>query len=118
MEAVGGFALEDDILDAALGAEVAFFVGAAIFVDDKDIGLELVDGGDEVHDAMAAVDESILDIFDAFDHEESLLLGIDGFVVLVIEDGGIGADAHIEVAIGGSLFEEFDMAAMEEVVAA
>jgi hypothetical protein len=37
-------------------------------------------------------------------------------VVLVVQDGGVGADADIEVTVLGRLAEELDVTAVEEVV--
>ena len=97
-EAGVGGALEFDVLDAALGADAAFLVAAALGVDDEDVGLDEVKGGKEVDDSPTLVDIGGLDGLDVLDHEEAFFLGEHGLAVFVLEVGGVGADADVEVA--------------------
>ena len=108
--------MQHNVLDASLLAKLTFRFGGAVLVDHKDIGLQSVDSADEVHHAVAVVDEGIFHVTDGFHHEEALLFGIERLMVFVVQNGLIGADAHIEVAILRRLTEELDVAAVEEVV--
>lgn len=117
-ESFGGDALEDDVFDAVFTAEGAFGVAVAVFVDDEDVGTETLQVGGEVEVAAAAVDEGVVDVTDGLDHEEALGLGVGGVVMLELHDGGVGTDADVEVAVFCRLTEEFDVTAVEEVVAA
>ena len=112
---VGG-ALQLDVLDAALLAELTLLGTAALGIDDEDVGLDEVERGEEVDDAPTLVDIGFLDGLDIAYHKQTLLLREHGLAVLVLEVGGIGADAYIEVAKLGGLLKELDMAAMKEVV--
>ena len=112
-EACLGHSLQHDILYTSLLTELSLGFAATVFVDDEDIGLHTVDGVDEVHHAAASVDIGFLDVADGTDHIEAFLLGVDGLARLELLDGGIGADADIQVAIAGGLLEEGDVAAVE-----
>ena len=92
-----GGALELDILDAALLAELTLGVAAALGIDDEDVGLDEVQGGKEVDDSPTLVDIGFLGGLDVLDHEEALFLGEHGLAMLVLEIGGIGTDAYIEL---------------------
>ena len=100
-----------------LRAETALLLVAAVLVDDENVRPQPLHRGHEVHHAAAGVDEGILDIADALDHEKPLLLAVDGLVVLVSEDSGVGADADIEVAVFRRLAEELHVTAVEQVIA-
>ena len=117
-EALLGHALEHHVLDAALLADAALVVVAAVAVDHQDVGLHDVERGHEIQHSAAGVDVGVLHIADALDHEQALLLAIDRLVVLVAEDGGVGAYANVEVAVLRGLAEEFHVAAVEQVVTA
>ena len=112
------FAGEHDILYAVLFAELALILVATILVHNKDVWLQGLNSGHKIHHAAARIDKGILNITDALYHEQAFLLAVDGFVVLVAEDGGVGTDADIEVAIFRRLAEKFHMAAVQKVVAA
>lgn len=116
-EAFCGDALEDDVLDAVLTAEVSLGGAVAVFVDDEDVGTEALEVGGEVEVSAAAVDEGVVDVTDGLDHEEALGFGVCGVVVLELHDGGVAADADVEVAVFCRLTEELDVTAVEEVVA-
>ena len=113
----GGGALQYNVFDASLLAKLTFCFGGAVFVDHKDIGLQPVDSTDEVHHAVAVVDEGVFHVTDGLHHEEALLFGIERLMVFVVQDSLVGADAHIEVAILRRLAEELNVPAVEEVVA-
>ena len=85
---------------------------AAIAVHHQDIWLEGLHGGDKVHDAAAGIDERILYVADALDHEQALLFGIHRLMVLVFQDGCIGANSHVQVSILCRLTEEFYVTTM------
>ena len=112
MKAFVGGALQFDILDAALFAELTLGRAAAFGIDYEYIGLDQVECGDEVDDATAIVDIGFLDGLDILDHKQAFLLGEHGLTMLVLQVGGIGADAYIEVAKLGGLLEELDVTAM------
>lgn len=112
-----GGALELDVLDAALLAELTLSVAAALGIDDEDVGLDDIECGEEVDDSPTLVDIGFLDGLDVLDHEEALFLREHGLAVLVLEVGGIGADAYIELAKLRSLLEELYMTAMKKVIA-
>ena len=118
LQAGMGGALELDILDATLLAQLTLGGAAALGIDNEDIGLDEVERGDEVDDATTLVDIGLLDGLDIAHHEEALLLGEHGFAVLILEIGGIGTDTYIEVAKLRGLLEELDMTAMKEIIAA
>ena len=63
----------------------------------------------EVHHAVACINEGILHIFDAFDHEQALLLGIHRGTMFIPEVCFIRTYSHIQVTILGGLAEEFYM---------
>ena len=113
-----GHALKLDVLDAAVGAEAAFHVAAAVGVDHEDVGLHQIERIEKVEHAAAGVDVGIGDVADGLDHIEALLLGVDGLAVFQLLDGAVGAYAHVEVAVARGLLEEGHMARMEHVVAA
>ena len=97
LQACMGGALELDVLDAALLAELTLGVAAALGIDNEDVGLDEVQGGEEVDDSPTLVDIGFLDGLDVLDHEEALFLGEHGLAVLVLKVGGIGTDAYIEL---------------------
>jgi hypothetical protein len=92
-----GGALKLDILDAALLAELTLDVAAALGIDNEDVGLDEVQGRKEVDDSPTLVDIGFLDGLDVLDHEEALFLGEHGLAVLILEVGGIGTYAYIEL---------------------
>ena len=106
------------LLDASRLAELALGSAAALGIDDEDVGLHEVERGDEVDDATALVDVGFLHGLDVLYHEQAFLLGEHGLAVLVLQVGGIGANAYIEVTELGGLLEELHVAAMQEVVTA
>ena len=112
-----GGALELDVLDATLLAQLTLGVAAAFGIDNEDVGLDKVKCGKEVDDSSTLVDIGFLNGLDILDHEQTLLLGEHGFTVLVLEIGGIGTNTYIQVTKLGGLLEELYMTAMEEVVA-
>ena len=117
LEACVGGALELYILDAALFAELTFLGAATLGIDDEDVGLDEIERGDEVDDSTTLVDISFLDGLDILNHKQTLLLREHGLTVLVLEIGGIGTDAYIEVTKLGGLLKELHMSTMKEVVA-
>ena len=117
LEACVGGALKLYILDAALLTELTLGGTAALGIDDEDVGLDEVERGDEVDDTTTLVDISFLDGLDILNHKQTLLLREHGLTVLVLEIGGIGADAYIEVTKLGRLLKKLHMTAMKEVVA-
>ena len=104
--------MQHHVFDAALFAKTPFFVRRSVFVDHKDVGFEPVDGIHKIHHAIAVVDEGVLHIADGFHHEETFFFGIQRLVVFVVQDGLVGADADIEVAILRRLSEELDVTAV------
>lgn len=84
-----------------------------IGIHHKDIRLHHIHRRDKIHDAAALIDVSILHITDRLHHKETLLLRIERLMVLIAQDGLIGADAHIEVAILGSLSKKLNVAAVQ-----
>ena len=98
LEACVGGALQFYILYAALFAQLALLGAAAFGIDDKDVGLDNVERGNEVDDSPTLIDIGFLDGLDIAHHEEALLLWEHGFTVLILQIGGIGADADIEIA--------------------
>ena len=112
-----GGALKLDILYSALGTELTLGVAASLGIDDEDVGLDEVQGGEEVDDTTALVDIGFLDGLDILDHEQTLFLREHGLTVLVLQIGGIGTDTYIELAKLGGLLKELYMTAMKEVIA-
>lgn len=117
-ETLVGVALEHHVAYAALFAEQSFLFASTVGVHHEHVGLHDVEGGHEVHHAVARIDVGVLHIAYGLHHEEPLLFGIDGLVVLVVEDGLVGADANVEVTILGSLAKELDVSRVEQVVTA
>jgi len=105
-----GYALQHHIFYSVLLAELALVFVAAIAVHHQDIGSDSLHGGDKVHDAAALVDEGIFHVADALDHEQALLLGVDGLVVLILQNRCIGPNSHVQVPIFGRLSEELHVA--------
>ena len=93
---VGG-AFELDILDTSLLAELALGRAAAFGVDDEDVGLHDIEGGNEIDDSTTLIDIGLLDSLDIFYHKQTFLLGEHGFTVLIFQVGGIGTDAYVQV---------------------
>ena len=89
---------------------------AILYLNPVGLGPEGLDRGHKIHDAAACIDEGILDVADALDHEQAFLLGIDGLMVLVFQDGCIGANSHVQVAILGRLSEKLHMPAVQQVI--
>ena len=104
--------LQDDVLDSSVLAELSLGVAASVGVDYEDVGFDSVDSSDEVHDSVSVVDECVGDVSDGFHHEESFLLGVDGFVSFIVEDGLVASDSDVEVAVLCCLSEEFDVSAV------
>lgn len=117
LEAGVGGALKLDVFDAALAAELTLEVGAAVGVDDEDVGAHAVEGLEEVEHSAAGVDVGVLDVADGLDHVEPLALRVDGAAVLERGYGGVGPDADVEVAVAGGLLEEGHVARVEHIVA-
>ena len=107
---------QDDIFHAPLFADTPFVVVATIAVDHQNVGLHNVQRRQEIKDATALIDVGILHIADALHHEQSLLFGVDGLVVLIALDGLVGAYANIQITILSSLSEELHMSAVQQVV--
>ena len=117
LEAIGREALQHDIFNATLLAETTFLLSGAVFVDHEDVGLHPLHRADEVHHTVAIVDESVFHVSDSLHHEETFLFGIERLMVLIVQDGLIGADTDIEVTILRRLSEELNVTAVQEVVA-
>lgn len=92
-----GSALELDILDAALLAELTLGSATALGIDNKDVGLDNIESGNEVDDSPTLVDVGFLDGLDILHHEEALLLREHGLAMLILEVGGIRSDTHIQL---------------------
>ena len=116
LQAFVGGALKRDILDTALGAELTLGIASAFGIDYEDVGLDNIESGYEVDDSPTLVNIGFLNGLDILHHEEALLLREHGLAMLILEVGGIGADADIEVSKLGGLLEEFYVTAMEEVI--
>ena len=97
LETCMGSALELDILDAALFAELTLGSATSLGIDNEDVGLDDIEGGYEVDDTPTLVDISLLDGLDIAHHEEALFLGKHGLAVLVLQVGGIRTYAYIEL---------------------
>jgi len=111
-----GDAFQDEVMDAEFGAELIFGWGMAVFVDNKDIGAEFAEINLEIEDAGAFVDPGVGDVAAGFDHVEAFLFGINGISAFQVANGGIGAEADVEVAVGGGFLEKGNVAAVEHVV--
>lgn len=118
LEACVGGALQFYILDAALFAELTLGRAAAFGIDHEDVRLNNIERGDEVDDTTALIDVGFLDGLDILDHKQAFFLWEHGLSVLILQIGGIGADAYIQVAIQRGLLEELYVAAVKKVVAA
>ena len=68
LETCMGGALQLNILDAALFAQLAFLGTASLGIDNEDVGLDDIERGDEVDDAAALIDIGFLDGLDILDH--------------------------------------------------
>jgi hypothetical protein len=101
--------LKHNVLDSTFLAQPAFIFITAITVDYKDIRLYNIKGRYKVHDSVTGIDICFLYIADTFDHEQSLLLGIDCLVVLIMQNRLIRSDSYIKVSITGCLTEKFHM---------
>ena len=113
MQAFGWSTFQFNVLNTSLFAELTLGLAAAIGIDNEDVGLDEVERGKEVDDSPTLVDIGFLDGLDVLDHEEALFLGEHGLAVLVLEVGGVGADAYVQVSKLGGLLEELDVAAMQ-----
>ena len=92
-----GSALELDILDAALLAELTLGSATALGIDNKDVGLDNIESGYEVDDSPTLVNIGFLNGLDILHHEEALLLREHGLAMLILEVGGIRSDTHIQL---------------------
>ena len=92
-----GCALELDVLDTSLFAELALGRAATFGIDHEDVGLYNIEGGNEVDDSTTLVDIGLLDGLDVLDHEETFFLGEHGFTMFIFQIGSIRAYAYIEV---------------------
>ena len=117
-EAFVGHTLEDNVLYAVLLAEGALRLSVAILVHHEDVGAQAFQVGSEIEVTTAAVDECIMDVADGLHEEEALGLGVCGLVVLELHDGGVGADADVEVTILRRLAEKLNVAAVKQVITA
>lgn len=81
-ESLVGVTLQLNVLNAPLLTATTFLLTATIAIDHKHVGFDNVQRGHKVHHATASIDIGILDIADALDHKQELLLGIDGLTVL------------------------------------
>lgn len=113
-----GHTLEDNVLYAVLLAEGTLRLSVAILVHHEDVGAQAFQVGSEIEVTTAAVDECIMDVADGLHEEEALGLGVCGLVVLELHDGGVGADADVEVAILRRLAEKLNVAAVKQVITA
>ena len=109
-------ALQLDVFYTPLCADTPLLLTAPFGIDDKDVRLDKVERGQEINDATTFVDIGILDIAYGLHHEKTFFLREHGFAVLVLLVGSIRTNAHIEVAILGSLFEELHVSRVEQVV--
>ena len=92
-----GSALELDILDAALLAELTLGSATALGINNEDVGLDNIESGYEVDDSPTLVNIGFLNGLDILHHEEALLLREHGLAMLILEVGGIGTDTHIQL---------------------
>ena len=102
-------ALQHHIFNATFFAKLTFFLRSPILIDYKDVGFQSVDRADEVHHPCPIVDESVFHVADSLNHEKTLVFGIECLVVFVMQDGIVGADADVKVAILRSLSKEFNV---------
>ena len=116
LEAGMGCALELDVLDASFFAKLALGWAAAFGIDHEDVGLYDVEGGDKVDDSTTLIDIGFFHGLDVPYHEEAFFLGEHGLTMFVLEVGGIGPYAYIEVAKLGGLLEELYVSAVKQVV--
>ena len=108
--------LEDHVLDPPLLAEAPLLVVPTVLIDHQDIRLHDIHRRDEIHNSVPRIDIRILYVPDTLHHEQPLLLGVHRLVVFIIQDRGIGADTHIQVAILRSLAEKLHMPAVQQVI--
>lgn len=113
---IGGNALKDNVLNAALFAETTLVVARSVLVHHKNVGTNGIDSGSEIEETASAIDDGIVHIAYGLHHKEALVLGKHGFVMLQFHDCSITTDAHVEVAIGCCLTKELNVATMEQVV--
>ena len=116
LQPIGRDAVEHDVFDAALLAEPALLLARAVGIHHESVGLQRLHRRDEVHHAVALVDEGVRHVADALHHEQTFLLRIERLVMLIMEDGRVRTDADIQVTILTRLPEEFHVTAVEQVV--
>ena len=116
LQALVGGAFELDILDASLLTELAFGFTATLGIHHKDVGIDDIEGRNEVDNTTTLVDIGFLDGLDILYHKQAFLLGKHGLTVLILLIGGIRTDTYIEVAKLGGLLKKLNMTAMEKVV--
>ena len=105
--------LKNHIFHTALLTDPTFLLASAITVNNQNIRLHDVQRRQEIHHAMPLIDEGILYIADAFHHEQTLLLRINRLVILVMKDGFIRTNTHVQVAILSRLTKELHMTTMQ-----
>ena len=115
-QSLGRSTLQHYILDTMLLAELSLGVAASIFIHYKHIGMQELHRRHKVHDARTGIDECIFHVSDRLYHEQAFLLRIEGFMMLILQDSGIGTYADIQLTILRSLTEKLHMSAVKKVI--
>ena len=95
---------------------MAFLFLVAVLVDYQNIRFQEIDCRDEIHDAATFINISVLYIAYRLDHEEAFVLVVKRAVAFVVQDGVVGADSNVQVAILRSLTEELNVPRVKQII--
>ena len=104
---------ETDYLCGAIPPDLALSGYAGRKVVEQELALTPKEAAAIRDYSMPLIDEGILYIADAFHHEQTLLLRINRLVILVMKDGFIRTNTHVQVAILSRLTKELHMTTMQ-----
>ena len=85
------------IFYATVGAQLALLFTSTFRIHHENVRLHDVQSRYEIQDTVTGIDVRILDIADALDHEQTLLLRKHRLPVFVLEICGVGTDSNIDI---------------------
>ena len=111
-----GITFQHHIFHSSLLAHLALGVRTAVAVHHQYVRFHNVQRGQEIQYAVSGVDICILHITDALYHEQTFLLRIHRLVILVVQDGLVRTDTHIQIPILRCLAEKLHMPRVQQVI--
>jgi hypothetical protein len=108
-------ALQNHVTDAALAAQRLFIGRGAVFVDDENVRIDVVQLGQKIQYAGPPVDAAFLHAGQGRNHVLALVLRVHGIPALELPYGVVRPDAHVEFAVRGRFLQKGHVPAVQHV---